>query len=193
MSGIVRIEEVGKNSIDRVNKLLNGFPEGIRNATYNALSRAANSAKTKAGQFAAAEYTIGKGTFMSNVNQKYHIHYGGGSLSGGLVSVSISYAGSVLPLLTFNTRYSKNGGMQTQVKRSGSASSLAHVFAARISGSIGAYERIGSPRFPVEGKYGPSTAHMMQSEEVVSRMDETIRTTYETRIEHEITRLLNGW
>ena len=30
-------------------------------------------------------------------------------------------------------------------------------------------------------------------EQVVEKMDETIRTTYEARIEHEILRVLNGW
>lgn len=34
---------------------------------------------------------------------------------------------------------------------------------------------------------------MMRNEEVIEKMDETIRETYETRIEHEILRVLNGW
>ena len=46
---------------------------------------------------------------------------------------------------------------------------------------------------PVEQKFGPSTGHMMRNEEVIEKMDETIRDTYEKRIEHEILRVLNGW
>lgn len=186
---IVRVDEVGGKSLSRANKLLAGIPGGTIKANYSALKRAGETAKTKAGQFAAAEYTINKGDFMRNVNQKSRI----GVEAGGVVSMTLSYAGSVLPLLSFNTRFSKKGLLQTQVKRMNSAAILEHAFAARAFGPIAVYERLGASRFPVEQKYGPSTAHMMQSEEVVKSMDETIRETYERRIEHEIDRILNGW
>lgn len=185
----VRISEVGANSLDRVNKILAGVPGGIWKASYSALKRAGDTAKTRAGQFAAAEYTINKGDFMRNVNQKSHIT----SQAGSLVSMSISYAGNVLPLLTFNTKFSRNGLLQTQVKRGGASTVLEHAFAARVFGPIGVYERLGSERFPVEQKYGPSTTHMMQNETVVEKMDKTVRDTFEQRLEHEITRVLNGW
>ena len=107
--------------------------------------------------------------------------------------MSISYAGSVLPLLTFNTKYSRDGRVQTQVKRNGGASTLQHAFVASIYGPVAVFERVGAPRFPVEQKYGPSTAHMMQNDRVIEQMDETIRETYEKRMEHEISRVLNGW
>lgn len=45
----------------------------------------------------------------------------------------------------------------------------------------------------MEQKFGPSTGHMMRNEEVIEKMDETIRDTYEKRVEHEILRVLNGW
>lgn len=185
----VRISEVGANSLDRVNKILAGVPGGIWKASYSALKRAGDTAKTRAGQFAAAEYTINKGDFMRNVNQKSHIT----SQAGSLVSMSINYAGNVLPLLTFNTKFSRNGFLQTQVKRGGASTVLEHAFAARVFGPIGVYERLGSERFPVEQKYGPSTTHMMQNETVVEKMDKTVRDTFEQRLEHEITRVLNGW
>lgn len=54
-------------------------------------------------------------------------------------------------------------------------------------------DHVGSPRFPVEQKFGPSTGHMMQNEQVIENMEKTILETYETRIEHEILRVLNGW
>ena len=107
--------------------------------------------------------------------------------------MSISYAGNVIPLLRFNTKYSRNGLLQTQVKRNGASTILEHAFAEKVFGPIGVFERVGYERFPVEQKYGPSTAHMMRNENVVEQMDETIRDTYERRLEHEITRVLNGW
>ncbi len=185
----IRIDEVGGRSLERANKLLAGIPGGAFKAAYASLKRAGDTAKTKAGQFAAAEYTINKGTFMSNVNMKSQLS---GS-SGGVASMSINYAGNVLPLLTFNTKYSRDGHVQTQVKRNGGAASLQHAFVANIFGTVAVFERVGAPRFPVEQKYGPSTAHMMQNDHVIEAMDETIRETYEKRMEHEIARVLNGW
>lgn len=185
----VMLSEIGADSLERLNKILAGVPDGIWKASYSALRRAGDTAKTRAGQYAAEEYTINKGDFMRNVRQKTHIS----SEVGGLVSMSISYAGNVLPLLTFRTRYERGGLLRTQVKRNGAASVLEHAFAARVFGPIGVFERVGEKRFPVEQKFGPSTAHMMQNEIVVEKMDETIKETFDRRLEHEITRVLNGW
>lgn len=107
--------------------------------------------------------------------------------------MNISFGGSVLPLLTFNTKYSKNGLVQTQVKRNGGAATLQHAFAASIYGPIAIFERQGKSRFPVEQKYGPSTGHMMQNDKVIEQMSQTIQNTYDSRIEHEILRVLNGY
>lgn len=185
----IRIESTGSATLDRVNKLLAGVPGGVWKATSSALKRAAGSAKTKAGQFAAAEYTINKGTFMANTTVKTRVSGG----SGGVAGVSISYGGSVLPLLTFNTRFGKGGNVVTQVKRNGGGATLAHAFVASIFGSTAVFERVGAPRFPVEKLYGPSTGHMMQNETVIEKMDETIEKTFSERMEHEILRVLNGW
>ncbi len=64
-----RITEVGANSLSRINKILAGIPGGIWKASYSALKRAGDTAKTRAGQYAAEEYTINKGDFMKNVHQ----------------------------------------------------------------------------------------------------------------------------
>ncbi len=185
----VRVSEVGADSLSRVNKILAGIPGGIWKASHAALKRAGDTAKTRAGQFVAAEYTINKSDFMRKVHQKSHIT----SEAGGVVSMSISYGGNVLPLLTFNTKFARNGLLQTQVKRGGASTVLEHAFAAKVFGPIGVFERVGSERFPVEQKYGPSTGHMMQNDTVVDKMDETVRDIFEQRLEHEITRVLNGW
>ncbi len=187
--GSIRVDNVGSENIDRINKILAGIPGGAFKVTYAALKRAGDTAKTKAGQFAAAEYTINKGTFMRNVTEKVRTEGG----SGGVASMSVSFAGTVLPLLEFSTRYSRGGQLTTQVKRNGGAATLQHAFAEKVFGPIAVFERVGSPRFPVEQKFGPSTGHMMQNEDVVEKMDETIRDTFDKRVEHEILRVLNGW
>lgn len=186
---VVRIDEVGGRSLDRVNKLLAGISGGAWKAASSALKRAGDTAKTKAGQYAAAEYTIRKGDFMRSVDVKSHITNTGGDI----VSMSVTYAGRVTPLLMFSTRFSRDGRVQTQVKRNGGAATLEQAFVSGMFGQAAVFERVGAPRFPVEQKFGPSTAHMMRNEQVIQRMETTIRDTYDTRIEYEIMRILNGW
>lgn len=185
----VRISEVGADSLVRINKILAGVPKGAWNVTHSALKRAGNTAKTRAGTLAAEEYTIRKGDFMSNVRQKTHIT----SEVGGVVAMQISFAGNVLPLLAFKTRVSRSGKLQTQVKTESTPTILDRAFAARVYGPIAVFERVGKERVPLEQKFGPSTAHMMQSPAVVEKMDETIKETFDRRLEHEILRVLNGW
>jgi len=185
----VRIEEVGSLSVGRLNKVLSSFPGGAFKAAHGALKRAGDTAKTRAGQYAAEEYAINKGAFMGNVRVSTDIRGQGGSV----VSMDVRFAGAVLPLLAFNTKYSRAGALTTQVKRNGGAATLRRAFAARVFGPVAVFERLGAARFPVEQKFGPSTAHMMQNEEVVKKMDEAVRDTFEKRVEHEIARILNGW
>ena len=92
----IRVNEVGGDSLERVNKLLHNIPGGVYKAAFSALRRAGDTAKTRAGQFAAAEYTINKGEFMRRVHSKTHITGG----AGGVMGMSISFSGTVLPLLT---------------------------------------------------------------------------------------------
>ena len=183
----VRVTTVGI-SLDRVAALLGKIPGAIPKATGAALKRAGETAKTQAGRFAAAAYYISAGTFSSNSKQTVKMED-----SGAGASMSIKFAGRVLPLMTFSTRYSRGGMMFAKVKRNSGGGTLRHVFTANLGGRLAAYERVGKGRFPLSKKFGPSTAHMMQNEDVVEEMAKTISETYDKRIEHEITRILSGY
>lgn len=184
----VTINETGKSSMDRINKILSGIPGGAYKVVYSALKRAGERAKTQAGKYASAEYAISKSEFMNNTTMKMR-----NSKGSGVASMEIAFAGHVLPLLSFNTKFSKDGSIQTQVMRNGGSTTLERAFVARAYGRTGVFERVGAERYPIEGLYGPSTAHMMENESVIEKMDKTIEETYEQRIEHEILRVLNGW
>ena len=193
MSEVIYIKDTGQLKLDRANRLLAGLGDGtqLRNALYNALNRAGIKARKEAAAFATKSYTIPVSSFKRHVREKYHIHYGGGKLEGGVVSSELSFAGSVIPLIEFHTRYSKDGSLNVSVKRGGGGN-LEHAFVANIGG-VNIYERVGRSRFPLEKKYGPSAAHMLSEDTVVQSMEKTIVDTFNSRIEHEITRVLNGW
>ncbi len=184
----VEVQETGKDVLARVNKVLAGFPGGAIKASQAALKRAGDTAKTKAGQYAAAEYTISKGTFMANTTIKSETAGG----SGGVASLTLSFAGSPLPLLTFRTRYARSGKVTAQVLRGGGGGAIERAFISRTFG-LSVARRLGRERYPLETLFGPGTSKMMGNEEVVEQMDRTIRETFESRIEHEILRVLSGW
>lgn len=45
----IRVNEVGGDSLERVNKLLHNIPGGVYKAAFSALRRAGDTAKTRAG------------------------------------------------------------------------------------------------------------------------------------------------
>lgn len=187
----IRLTESNAGSIDRANKLLRHINNGSGaiKAVYAALKRAGERAKTEAGRFAAQEYTLNKGSFMSHTNMKSVVHGG----SGGAASVSITFAGSVIPLLEFSTHYSRGGHLTTTVKRSGGAATLEHAFAVPMFGPVAVFEHINQTRGPVEQKFGPSTGQMMQNDKIIEQMEKTITETFDQRIDHEISRILAGY
>lgn len=190
MSEVFIKEDAGLH-LDRANKLLAGIGKGsgVFQAVHAALKRAATSAKSKAGSFASSRYYISAGGFKSHVVDK--IAMDGGNSSGGVTGVRLTFAGSVIRLIEFQTRFSKDGGVAVSVKR-GQGGVLQHAFIAS-PGRMGVYERVGSSRLPIEQKFGPSAAHMMEDEEVTQKMENEIVETFNARIEHEIDRILNGW
>lgn len=44
-----------------------------------------------------------------------------------------------------------------------------------------------------EQLFGPSPAHMMANENVLDKVEEAAQDTIDKRVEHEITRILNGY
>ena len=184
----VHISDPG-NSLERVNKILGGLGSGnqVFRAVSAAAKRAAQSARAKAGQFASEEYFISSGGFKGHVTDKVSVDSGGGS-----VSVKIEFAGTVIPLIEFQTVVS-NGGVSAHVRKDSGGGMITNAFFGRIGGRTGVYQRAGKDRYPIKKLYSVSSAHMMQHPEVIEKMDERITEVFADRIEHEITRILNGW
>jgi len=183
----VELHDVGTVDLDRIGKILAGVDNGIYKATYNALKRAGERAKTEAGRFVSKEYVINKGTFMKNVTVTTDIKGSGGSI----VRLNLNFAGSVIELIDFQVSWQRGGTLTAQVKRGGGGT-ISSAFTARAFTKYGVWQRIGRPRFPIEQLYGPSTAQMMRNDVIVDAMNEIVMETFNDRIEHEVWRLLNG-
>ena len=181
----VRIDEIGSTKIDRVRAILAGLGNDqlFYHAMGAAMKRATDSGKTMAGRYASERYAINKGQFMAKTKIGYEI---------GATGVSISFSGSVIPLIEFGgTSGGPRGGVSAGPKLGGGA--ITKAFINYVNGTYAVWERIGRKAYPIEQKYGPSTGHMMQDDSVSEKMVQHMEEVFDQRIEHEITRILSGW
>jgi len=181
------IDDVADDSLARVKLLLAKVPDGVYRAVGSAMKRAGDTARTQAAKYASETYAISQSTFRNHV--KYVNHF-----NEGKAEVEFGFKGYVIPLIEFDTKHGPDGKVLARAKRKSPLTEIDNAFFAQVYNHTGVFERKTSKRFPIEQKYGPSAAHMMnESEEVVDKMDETVRTTFDKRIEHEISRILNGY
>ena len=181
----VRIDDIGEMKLKRAKILFKalGREDEWYRAVGAAMKRATQSAKTQAGRYAAETYTITKGKFMANTNIGYTI---------GPRAITLSFAGAVIPLIEFGgTSGGPRGDVRVGPKMGGGA--ISRAFINHVYGQLGVWERVGRKAYPVEQKYGPSTGHMMQDDTVEEKMVNHIEEVFDSRIEHEITRILSGW
>ena len=172
--------DIAEEGFDRVSALLAGIPGGANRAVGSAVAKRA----------VTQEYAISSSEFSNRTKNINNIQRG----SNGEVSINFGYRGSVIPLRVFDTKVDRSGRVVTRVKKSGARQALDHAFEAKMGSHYGIYERQGEKRFPVKELFGPATPQMMYSNEnVMDSIEEKMASTYEERIEHEITRILNGW
>lgn len=184
--GIIEIAEEG---IERAAKLLGNAPGLIRKAVGSALARAGKAGQTYAKRAVTKEYTISQGTFMRYTRNINHFN---GKTSSDL-SVVFGFQGSTIPLIQFSSQVSKTGVI-VNVRKDTGPQPLDRAFFTHVNSHLGIYERITMKRLPIQEFYGPATPQMMYSnEEVMDKIDDKVAETFEKRIEHEITRVLNGW
>ena len=58
---------------------------------------------------------------------------------------------------------------------------------------VGVFERLTSRRATSQQLFGPSVAHMMENENVLEQVEGSAQETVDKRLEHEISRILNGY
>jgi len=186
----VYFDEVGEFHLDRAVKLLQNIPDGVYRAVGSAVKRAARHGLTVGMKIVSQEYAIGQNELKNNTRNINTI------VKDGKTSyqVTFGYRGYVIPLIRFDTVVSPDRVVSARVLRGSARKALDHAFKARMGGHTGIYERIGPRRTPVEEKFGPAATQAFYArEETVDEMNDAVLETYEKRIDHEISRILNGW
>ena len=184
----VQVADISQEKLDRINAILKGIGNGSGafHAISAAMKRAAKAGEHEAAKIASETYNITQGTFRSKCNVSF-------TLEGdhtGVAKIEVLFAGAVIPLIEFKgTTGGPQGNVRASPKMGGGA--IRTAFIQEIY-SEGVWKRIGLKRFPVEQLYGPSTGHMMQDNDVSEKMTNKMVGTFDSRIEHEISRILGG-
>ncbi len=178
--------DLAEDGFERAAQILAGIPGGAKKAIGSALARAGNAGRTTAKRAVTEEYNVSAGLFSAYTRNINHFE----SEAGGGLSVVFGYQGNSIPLIHFV----RSPGTPVQVSvMKGGGGTLDHAFDANIH-HFGIFERIEKPRFPVKELYGPATPQMMYSNEaVLDKVDEKVAETFEKRLDHEISRILNGY
>lgn len=174
-----------KLSIDIARDMLNEIPKGAEMVVARAFNRALVAGRTAATSKITKLYTVRakdvRGTFL----MKRAAH---GHLDAELIS-----KGSALPLRAFahNPTSDTTGAKRKPIRvtiKAGETYALTTSFVWR--GNI--FDRLGNSRTPIKKMVGPSVPSMLGNDDIVDEVQSVMNDTAEKRLEHELSRLIEG-
>jgi hypothetical protein len=217
MSIKVDFSEVGKNTLDRAETLLAGFPGGIDKALRSAMRRTAQHVRTQSGRRARERYAIDTKDLRADraVNIRYSYAAGQG------VNATILFRGTKIPLYRFqgtsptapsyNTDKTVNLLIQGQWRKghpgvaaaghqlkSTAPTRFDNGFIASFkSGHTGIFERSGgmtsTGRDEIRELMGSSLPQMVGNDEVLEKLSKDAMDMFDKRLSHEVDAIMNGW
>ena len=188
--GGIAVQLDAGDSVDKAYKLLNGFSAESKKAIQRALARASTSAKALGAKEVSKDYNVQSSVFKKYTGTKGHVN-----VTGLGAESSVEYAGFHIPLTRLGAKFDKDGKVSFQVMRSSARTTLNHAFVAQMaSGHIGVFERYIPKKRKIHELLAPATPQMMSANEGLrERMGEKFVETFNKRLDHEVTRILNGW
>ena len=189
--GVYCAGDVGANSIERAQKLLVAFPDGVKKAVNSALKKASVSGQSYAAKAISNSYVLKSADFKkySTANRKY-------ITQNGVTSINIVFKGKRIPLSRFAVSVNANGSVSAHVKKESGAKILTHAFWATVGDGqhVGVFERETKKRLPIKEKFGPSIPEMMNANaQVKEDVSGKIKEAFDKNIDHEILAVMNGW
>ncbi len=182
--------EITESQIERVHTILGMIPNGANKALNNTINRALTTFRSTSGKVVRAAYNIKASDIKNNQNMKMK------RATPQDVEGSILFVGTVIPLIKFgvNPKEPARKKVSVSVLRAEGGKRLQSAYVANLGRyGAGVFERLTSKRESSQQLYGPSVAHMMENENVMSKAEAAAQETINKRIEHEISRILNGY
>lgn len=184
--------QITADQIERVNLILSGVPKGAEKAMASVIRRANNTVRSEALKGITSVYAITRQNVRADTTIKVRTQ----KADGGVVGM-VSFAGYKIPLYRINvspTLPVQRATVSAAVLAESGRTPFAHAFIAKMkSGHTGMFERDGTGRLPITEFMGPSAAQMAANSVVVEQVEEKAQEVINKRIEHEITRILNGY
>jgi len=182
--------EITEEQIQRVNLILSGIPKGAEKAFTNSINRGLANVRTNSAKLITQTYNIKQKDLKSRSNIKVK------KANFSDLEGSITFAGSVIPLIKFKvspTEPSQKPVTVSVLKEQG-GQRLKSAYVANLGKyETGVFERLTRKRESSQQLYGPSSAHMAANEEVLEKTSGQAQNIIDNRIEHEISRILNGY
>ena len=184
--------EITSEQLERVSLILSGIPGGAEKALSGAIRRANSTVRAETVRQIAAVYNVTAQRARAEGNIHAIVQGGGGGVVG-----TVSFAGHKIPLYQFSVSPTvpvQRATVRAASMRNHGMTPFAHAFIARMrSGHTGMFERETGSSFPVNEFMGLSTAQMAGNEQVLEKVSDKAQETVNNRLEHEITRILNGY
>lgn len=184
--------QITNEQIERVNLILSEVPKGAEKALSSVIKRATSTVRSETVKGITGVYAISR----QNIRAETTINMRTRKADGGVVGV-VSFAGHKIPLYRFSvspTLPVQRATVKAAVKRGNAQTPFEHAFIAKMrSGHTGMFERDTTARLPISEFMGPSTAQMAGNSVIVAEVESKAQEVIEKRIEHEITRILNGY
>lgn len=180
--------EITNEQIERVNLLLGNIKNAPNRAFFNIINRALGTVRSQSGKVIRQTYNIKQSDITANQNMKIKR-----ATAGDLVG-EIEFAGTVIPLKRFKVSPSAPAQRTVSVLKAAGGKRLESAYVADLGKyGVGVFERLTRRRETSQQLYGPSTAHMMGNDDVLSQVEEAAQDTIDKRVEQEINRILNGY
>jgi len=192
--------ELTAEQLARAEAALSHIPGAAQKAAAAAINRAAQSAMTAASKAARENYYV-KHSDVLNTMKLYRA-------TPADLSAMVVSRGHLLALSKFRVtpknpnpakaakaRWKKGKASPLVARvRKGEGGSIPGAFVARVeSGHVGVFRRTTKAKYPVEHLYGPAIPQMLGSRSVSEAVETRAKEQLETRLEHEINRILEGY
>lgn len=178
--------EFDENTLHNIENKFIEFPEQAPRALASALNRVSAMSKTRMVKNATKTYTVKYGELLRGLTTKK-------AFPGKLIA-EINSNGNYLGLDHFQLNPRARAGktpVTAMVKKGNNISLNDKTFIAYRNGHLGAFERLGSGRLPIQRKYGPSAPQMLGPTNYLPELDEFMSQKLNERFEHELNRLLS--
>ncbi|WP_421663644.1 phage tail protein [Lysinibacillus telephonicus] len=170
-----------------VQERLGEFANKAPNAIANSLNRTMQNVATNITKGVRERYHVKAASVKENLKKT--------KATRSNLTAEVRARGTALPLDRFKVspktvQPNRKKQLKIAVKKDGTKEIMG-AFIANISG-IKVFKRDGDKRLPISRLFGPSVPQMAGNEEIVDNVYKKGVVTFETRLNHEVNRILNA-